>query len=325
MRRYVVRRFLLVLPTALLATILVFLLMKLVPGDAATAIVYGLEETGAADTSAAAAEQQVAKVRRRLGLDKPLPVQYWDWLKTVARGEFGMSIWEFRPVREIILERLPRTAELAAMIMILTFLYGVPLGILAALWQNSWKDQVIRVFTILGLSIPTIWIGILLLFTFSRYLRWIPPIDWKGPMEDPVHNLTMLIFPALIVSYSAGSVVMRMTRSQMLGVLREDYVRTAWAKGLEQRVIVVRHALRNAVLPVLTQFGGLLGTVLLGLVITETMFRIPGMGRSMVDAITNRDYPVIQGIILINVLLVMIVNLVVDLLYSVLDPRIRYS
>jgi peptide/nickel transport system permease protein len=324
-REYVIRRLLLMVPTAFLATLIIFLLMKLVPGDVAMAIVYGSAETGAADQTREATERRVGEVRKRYGLDKPLPVQYWDWLKTVGTGEFGRSIWEFRPVREIILERLPRTIELAVIILVLTVLYGIPLGVLAALWQNTAKDHAIRLFTILGLSVPTIWIGTLFLFYFSRYVGWLPPLDWKGPLEAPLHNLAMVAAPALIVTYNVGSSVMRLTRSQMLEVIREDYIRTAWAKGLEPRRVLMRHALRNALLPVLTQFGGLFSVTLLGLIITETIFHIPGMGRSLVDAIVNRDYPVIQGFILVNVAMVMVINLIVDLLYSVIDPRIRYS
>ena len=325
MRRYAARRVLMMVPTAFFATVLIFLLMKMVPGDAAMAVVYGLDEESEEGLTQESAQEHLAQVRARLGLDKPLPLQYFDWIRTVGRGEFGMSIWESRPVREIIVERFPRTFQMAALILLITAIYGIPLGVAAALWQNSTKDHMIRLFTILGLSVPTIWIATLFLFTFSRYIGWIPPIEWKGPFEAPLHNFQIVVFPGLIVAYSVGSSVMRMTRSQMLEVIREDYIRTALAKGLARRAVVVRHALRNAILPVLTQFGGLFSVTILGLVITETLFHIPGMGKSMVDAISNRDYPVIQGFVLVNVFIVMVINLTVDLLYSVVDPRIRFA
>ena len=312
------------IPTAFLATVIIFLLMKLVPGDVATAIVYGDEESEEG-YSQQETEERIARIRHKYGLDRPLPVQYFDWLKTVGRGEFGISLWQNRPVRDIIMERLPRTAQLAGLIMFFTVVWALPLGVVAALVHNSKTDQFIRVITILGLSVPTIWLAVIFLFTFSRYIGWIPPLEWKSIFEAPVHNLSMVGIPALIVAYNFGAPVMRMTRSQMLEVLREDYIRTARAKGLAQQAVLVRHALRNAVLPVLTQFGGLFSALITGLVIVETVFHIPGMGRSMVDAIGTRDWPVVQGLVLVNVALILLINLAVDILYSVVDPRIRYS
>lgn len=323
MRQYVVRRLLLIVPTALLATLIMFTLMKLVPGDVATAIVYGSEEGGGSTRQQA--EAQLAAVRARYGLDKPLPRQYFDWLKTVGRGEFGMSISESRPVRQIILERAPRTIELALLIVLFIYLQSIPLGIAAALWQDSWQDHLIRLYSILGLSVPIIWIGTAFLFTFSRYVGWIPPLDWKGITEDPLHNLSVVLIPAFLVALSGGASVIRLVRSQMLEVIREDYIRTARAKGLGGRIVVTRHALRNALLPVITQFGSLISVLLLGTVLVESVFHIPGMGKSMVDAIATRDYPVVQGLLLFNVTLVLVINLVIDLSYAVIDPRIRYS
>ncbi len=324
MREYVVRRLLLLIPTAFLATVIMFTLMKLVPGDVAMAIVYSNEEEASATTQAET-DEQLAKIRARYGLDKPLPIQYWDWLKTVGRGEFGNSIWQYRPVRDIILERMPRTIELAMLIVFLSFAQSIPLGVIAALWRNTWMDQAVLLYSILGLSIPTIWVGTLFLFTFSRYVGWIPPIDWRGITEDPLHNLTMIGIPAFLVTFGGGAQVIRMVRSQMLEVIREDYVRTAYAKGLQHSTVVVRHALRNALLPVITQFGSYLSLALLGTVIVETLFHIPGMGKSMVDAIAQRDYPVIQGLVLVNVVIVMAINLVIDISYAWIDPRIRYA
>ncbi len=318
MYHYIIKRVLLMIPTAILATVIVFTLMKIAPGDPATAIL--------ADLDVISQEQQAldeASIRKQFGLDKPLPVQYLNWLGSVARLEFGQSIWQYRPVRDIILERLPRTMELGALIVLLTILWAIPAGILAAVRHNRVTDQVLGVVSIGGLSIPNIWLGTLVILGLSRYFGWIPSLRWTPLLEDPISNLSMLIFPAMIVSSSAGASIMRMTRSQMLEVLREDYIRTAQAKGVGFRLVLVRHALRNALLPVVTQFGGLMSIMVTGVVVTETIFQIPGMGRAMVEAIGNRDYPIIQGLILVNIGLILVVNLTVDLLYGIIDPRVR--
>jgi peptide/nickel transport system permease protein len=320
MRKYIIRRLLLMVPTALLATILVFSLMKMVPGDAALAALADLDVG-----SRAQAEEFEEKLRERYGLNDALPVQYWNWLTSVGRLEFGKSITEKRPVRDIILERLPRTVELAVMAIVLITLYAIPLGIWAAVRQDGLADNIIRVISIGGLSVPLIWIGTMFIFTSSRVFNWLPPLVWKGFLEDPIHNITMVGIPATMLSFGIGASIIRMTRGQMLEVLREDYIRTARAKGLAQNSVLIRHALRNAVLPVLTQFGGIFGGLLAGTVVVETLFGIPGLGRSMVQAINERDFPVVQGLLLLSVAIVLTVNLVVDLLYSVIDPRIRYS
>jgi peptide/nickel transport system permease protein len=209
--------------------------------------------------------------------------------------------------------------------MVLAYGIGIPLGIFAAMWHNRWQDQVIRLVTVMGLSVPTIWLGTLFLFTFSRYVGWIPPLDWRGPFEDPFHNFQMLMVPVVIVAVHGVSSDMRFVRAQMLEVIREDYIRTARAKGLASNVILVRHALRNALLPVMTGVGASISRVITGSVVVETIFHIPGMGRSIVDAIGSRDYPVIQGIVLLFVGVILVINLVTDLLYSWVDPRIRYN
>ena len=320
MREYVVKRLLLMVPTAILATLIVFSLMKLAPGDPATAILADLDVISQAEQA-----RVEETIRRQLGLDQPLPIQYIRWLGSVARLEFGESIYQYRPVKDVVFERLPRTMELGALIVLITALWSVPAGILAAVQHNKMTDQVLRVLSISGLSIPNLWLGTLVIFILAWYFNWIPALRWSPLTDDPIKNLSHLIFPAVIVASSAGASIMRMTRSQMLEVLREDYVRTARAKGLGFNTVLVRHALRNALLPVLTQFGGLMGLMVSGVVVTETIFQVPGMGRAMVEAIGNRDYPIIQGLVLINIALILVVNLVVDLLYSVVDPRVRYS
>ena len=320
MREYVIKRLLLMVPTAILATLIVFSLMKLAPGDPATAILADLDVISQAEQA-----RVEETIRRQLGLDQPLPIQYIRWLGSVARLEFGESIYQYRPVKDVVFERLPRTMELGALIVLITALWSVPAGILAAVRHNQMADQVLRVLSISGLSIPNLWLGTLVIFVLAWYFNWIPALRWSPLTDDPVANLSHLIFPAVIVASSAGASIMRMTRSQMLEVLREDYVRTARAKGLGFNTVLVRHALRNALLPVLTQFGGLMGLMVSGVVVTETIFQVPGMGRAMVEAIGNRDYPIIQGLVLINIALILVVNLAVDLLYSVVDPRVRYS
>ncbi len=308
------------IPTALLATIIVFSLMKLVPGDVAVSL---LADTDVGSRSQA--EAVAERVRERYGLNDALPIQYLNWLNSVVRFEFGDSIIQGRPVRDIIFERLPRTAELTAIAMFLVALYGIPMGILSAVRHDRLTDHVVRVVSILGLSVPLIWLGTLFVFGSSRLFNWGPPLVWRGPLESPAHNLLMLGPPALLISFAIGASIIRMTRGQMLEVLREDYIRTARAKGLSQKAVLIRHALRNAILPVITQFGGILSALLTGTVVAETIFNIPGLGRSMVEAINNRDFAVVQGLVLFNIGLVLIVNLIIDLLYSVIDPRIRYS
>jgi peptide/nickel transport system permease protein len=320
MGKYVTRRLLLMIPTALLATMVVFGLMKLVPGDAAIAILADLD-VGTQEEADVAAD----RLRERFGLNESLPVQYWKWIVSVGKLEFGDSIIQGRPVRDIILERLPRTLELAAIAVVLIFAYAIPMGIWSAVRQDKLADHLIRVISILGLSVPLVWLGTLFMFGSSRLLHWVPPLIYKGPIDSLGTNLLMLGPPAVLLSFAIGASIIRMTRGQMIEVLREDYIRTARAKGLAQSSLLVRHALRNAILPVMTQFGGILGALMTGTVVAETIFNIPGLGRAMVESINNRDFAVVQGLVLINIAMVLMVNLVIDLLYSVADPRIRYS
>ena len=326
-RRYVVRRVLLLIPTAFLATIIMFTMMKLLPGDVATVILFDEDEeslSGGAMTREEL-EEELDKIREQYGLNRPLPPQYIDWLMAVGRGELGTSYYLDIPVRDIVLDRFPRTFELALILVFLTFAQSIPLGVAAAVLQNTWVDRSVLIYSILGLSIPTVWAGVMFLFIFSRYVGWTPPIEWKGITEAPLHNLSMVLVPAVLVTFGGGASVIRMVRSQMLEVIRQDYIRTAYAKGLADRIVIFRHALLNAMLPVITQFGLYMIGALLGTVIVETLFQIPGMGKALVDAIGDRDYPVLQGLLLVNVGLIMIVNLLVDISYAAIDPRVRYS
>jgi peptide/nickel transport system permease protein len=320
MRRYIIKRLLLMVPTAILATLIVFSLMKIAPGDPVTAILADLDVIDQQSQ-----ELDEIALRKLYGLDKPMPIQYFNWLTSVVRLEFGQSIWQYRPVRDIILERLPRTMELGFLIVLFTVLWAIPAGVLSAVYHNKGPDQVLRVVSISGLSIPNVWLGTMIIFGMSRYFGWIPPLRWDGLVQNPIGTLEHLIFPALVISSATGASIVRMVRSQMLEVLREDYIRTARAKGVGFKVVLIRHALRNSLLPVLTQFGGLMSVMVSGVVVTETIFGVPGMGRAMIEAINSRDYPIIQGLILVNIAVILAINLVVDLLYSVVDPRVRYE
>ena len=282
MRKYIVRRVLLMFPTALFATILVFGLMQLVPGDAADA---------ALATSTWGPGSRRRSSRRSSGNATASTTQFPCSTGTGSvpwAGRSSASLRRKGSVRDIIIERMPRTAELAIVAIILVAIYAIPMGIWAAIRQDRLADNVIRVVSISGLSVPLIWLGTVFLFTSSRVFNILPPLVWKGPLEDPVHNLVMVGTPAILLSFAIGASIIRMTRGQMLEVLREDYIRTARSKGLAQSSVLVRHALRNAVLPVLTQFGGIFGGLLTGTVVVETLFGIPGLGRSMVQAINDR-------------------------------------
>lgn len=317
---YLWRRLLLFIPSLVGMSMFIFVLMRLIPGDVAHILVYeaGTEYSGAA-------EKQVKKIRRELGLDKPLIVQFVSWGLGVVQGNFGYSYWERRPVLAIIQERFPRSLELAALTFILAILWAVPLGVYSAVRQNSWADYLVRTLSVSGLSIPLFFSGILILYLLVEVFKWMPPLEFTSFFEDPLENIRQLIWPAAAQAFYISAPIMRLTRSQMLEVIREDYVRTARSKGLRESLIVYKHALRNAVLPVVT-FAGLLGGRLLGgLIIMEAIFAIPGMGSALVAAVNFRDYPTIQAIVFLMAFIFLSLNLVVDMLYGWLDPRIRYA
>jgi len=319
-RTYVLRRLLLFVPTLVGVSILVFLLMRMVPGDIAQILVY---QTGS--ESSAIQERQVRQIRAELGLDRPIVVQYLDWLGAVLRGDFGYSYSQRRPVNEILAERFPRSMELAALTLLLAVLWSVPLGVVSAVRQNTWADYAVRVLSISGLSLPIFFTGVLILYGLVRFFRWLPPLEYSGLLDDPVENLKQMIWPAVAQAYYISAPIMRLTRSQMLEVVRQDYVRTARAKGLAERAVVYRHALRNALLPVVTFIGWWGGRLLGGIVIMEIIFAVPGMGTALVQAVNYRDYPTVQAIIFVMAVVFLAVNLAVDLLYAWLDPRIRYA
>jgi peptide/nickel transport system permease protein len=306
------------IPTLLGAVTLIFLLMRLLPGDVAHYIL------GASESSESN-QQALQQIRHELGLDQPLLVQYGQWLWGAVQLDFGKSYWTRQPVIEELKRRYPMTANLAVMSLLLSILLAVPIGVLSAVRQDTMVDYVSRVFVIAGLSIPSFWLAILIILGLVHYFKWLPPLDYAPFWINPWLNFKQLIFPALATGYRLSAIGARMTRSSILEVLRDDYVRTARAKGLRESVVVLKHALRNALLPVITIVGVELLVLFGGLVVVETVFTIPGIGRFLVDAITHRDYPSIQGLVFMFALFVIVVNLLVDIIYAVLDPRIRYA
>jgi peptide/nickel transport system permease protein len=319
-RTYIARRLLLFVPTLLGASLLIFVLMRLVPGDIAEILVY---QTGS--ESSAVQKRQIEQIRRELGLDRPVATQYLAWLAGAVRGDFGYSYSQRRPVNEILAERFPRSMELAAVTLLLAAIWSIPLGVVSAVRQNTWLDYLVRVLSISGLSLPIFFTGVLILYFLVRVFRWLPPLEYVSLTEAPVENLKQLIWPALAQAYYISAPIMRLTRSQMLEVVRQDYVRTARAKGLGERVVMYRHALRNSLLPVVTFIGWWGGRLLGGVVIMEIIFAVPGMGLALVQAVSYRDYPTVQAIIFVMALIFLAVNLAVDVLYGWLDPRIRYA
>ncbi|HEX6210864.1 MAG TPA: ABC transporter permease, partial [Methylomirabilota bacterium] len=268
--------------------------------------------------------QQVAAVRQQLGLDRPLIVQFGTWLWGVVRFDFGNSLWTGQPIIHELAIRLPLSLQLALMATFVSVLIAIPLGTLAAVRQDTWVDYVVRVISIGGLAIPSFWIGILCILFLVIYFGWGPPLEFTPPWVDPWVNLQMMIWPVVTVGYRYAAVTTRMTRSTVLEVLREDYIRTAWAKGLRERVVVLRHALKNSMLPVITLIGTEFAFLIGGLVVTETVFTLNGIGRFVVEAVAHRDYPVVQALVFLIAFSFVMVNLLVDLTYAWFDPRIRY-
>jgi peptide/nickel transport system permease protein len=323
MYRYIVNRVLLVVPTLVGAAALVFVLMRLIPGD----ICMVRLGSGGASVDPRA----LAVCHAELGLDRPLVLQFLDFAWGFFRLDFGISMWSGKPVAEEIAARLPISLEIAVMATVVAILIAIPLGTISALWQNSWIDHVVRTVAIAGIATPSFWLGIvsiLVVLDVSHALfgaAWMPPIDYVPFWQDPLRNLSMVILPALTVGYRYSAVTMRMTRSAMLEVLREDYIRTARAKGLAERLIINRHALKNALLPVVTLIGIEFAFLIGGLVVTEQVFNLNGVGRLFVLAVQNQDYTLTQALVMLTVAVFVFANLVVDLLYGWLDPRIRYG
>jgi peptide/nickel transport system permease protein len=316
-RTYILKRLLLIVPTLLGVAVIVFLIMRVIPGDVALLILGG-DDGGQIDA------KQLAGVRQKLGLDQPLIVQFGAWLWGVVRLDFGNSLWTGQPIIHELAIRFPLSLQLALMATVVSVIIAIPLGTLAAVRQDTWVDYVIRVVSIGGLAIPSFWIGILCILFLVIFFAWGPPLEFTPPWVDPWANMQMMVWPIVTVGYRYAAVTTRMTRSTLLEVLREDYIRTAWAKGLRERAVVVRHALKNSMLPVVTLVGTEFAFLIGGLVVTETVFTLNGIGRFVVEAVAHRDYPVVQALVFLIALSFVIVNLLVDLTYAWFDPRIRY-
>lgn len=312
---YVAKRLIGAIPTLIGVSLLTFLFIRLIPGDAIAARL---------GTSQALTPEQLASLRAYLGLDQPLPQQYWTWLTSLLHGDLGYSIRTGRPVLVEIAQRLPATLELALAAAVIAVAVGLPLGIVSALHPRSRLDLAVRVAGLIGLSLPNFWLGTLLIVLFSLYLRWMPNTGgYVDFAQDPLANLQFLIFPAVTLGLALAAATMRMTRSAMLDVLGADYVRTARAKGLASNVVLRRHALKNALIVVVTLLGIQVGQLLGGAVVVEEIFSVPGVGRMLLNAILQRDYALVQGTVLAVALLFVALNIIVDLLYGYLDPRIR--
>lgn len=319
MTAFIIRRLLLLVPIFLGISLVVFFIMRLLPGDVAAMIL-----SGGDDRSSGVDPESIAKIREQLGLNQPLVIQYWNWITGLVTFDAGNSLWSGRPVFTEIGEKLPVTIELALLALSVSVVLGIAVGVLSALRQDGWIDYLFRTFTIAGLAIPGFWLGTMAILFLTVYFAWTPPLGYVPFSVDPVANLKQLVMPALVIGYGNAAIIARMTRSTMLEVMREDYIRTAWAKGLAPRSVLLIHALRNSMLPVLTLAAIELGHLLGGTVIMETIFTLPGIGRYLVHAIFHRDYPVVQTLIVLMGVLFVVINLVVDLLYAALDPRIRY-
>jgi peptide/nickel transport system permease protein len=315
MLAYTVRRIALMVPTLLGVAVLTFFLLRVVPGDVVEA---KLRSDGA---SVSAATVQAERVR--LGLDRPLPAQFASWMGGLLTGDLGTSMWTGRPVVEEIGVRLGLTLQVAVMAAIIAVVIAVPLGTVSALFRDTWLDYAVRVFTIAGLAVPSFWLGMLIVLGLLTAFHWSPPVTYTPLWRDPVANLSQLVWPALAVGYRYAAVTARMVRSSVLEVLREDYIRTARAKGVWERRVVVRHAMRNALLPAVTVVGLEFAFLLGGLVVTEQVFNLNGIGRLFVDAVTRSDFVLVQALVMLLALVFVVTNLVVDLLYGVLDPRVR--
>jgi peptide/nickel transport system permease protein len=316
MREYILKRIILVVPILFLVSVMVFSIVRLIPGDV---VVMMFAETGNATP------ERLALFRRQLGLDRPALEQYAVWMGRAVQGDLGDSMWTGRPALEEILKRFPVSGELAVLAMVLACVLALPLGVLAAARQDSAIDYAVRLVSVGMLSIPSFWIGTMVVTFLAIWFQWIPPIGYVSLLDDPWRNVQQLMLPALAIGARASAAIMRMTRSQTLEILRQNYVRTAWAKGLRERVVVLKHALKNAMIPVITIMGNQFGYLLGGTVVMEIIFSLPGVGRLTLDSIIQRDYTQLQGIILFVATVSLLVNLLVDLTYAWFDPRIRYQ
>jgi peptide/nickel transport system permease protein len=317
MLQYTIRRILLAIPTLLGVAVLVFFMLRVMPGD--------IVEIKLRGEGAAVSEETLQAERTRLGLNKPLVEQFADWMIGLVTLDFGKSMWTGNAVSYEIAIRLELSLEVAILATLIAVLLALPLGTIAALYKDTWIDYVVRVLAIAGLAVPSFWLGMLFILGLLIYFSWLPPITFTPIYRDPIANLAQLIWPALAVGYRYSAVATRMTRSSVLEVLKEDYIRTARAKGVFERLVVARHAIRNALLPVITVIGLEFAFLIGGLVVTEQVFNLNGIGKLFVQSVTRSDYTMIQALVMLVAFIFVVVNVAIDLLYAQLDPRIRYQ
>ncbi len=316
MRGYIIRRVLSLLPTLFFASLIVFITVRLIPGD--------IIDMMLSQNDVSADKMSRDQVVAALGLDKPMWKQYFIWVSNIVlHGDLGKSLWQGSPVTEFLLARMPVTFELGLLAMIVGLVIAIPIGVYSAVRQDTAGDYFSRSFSILLLAVPSFWIGTMVMVFPSIWWGWSPEVEFVGFFDNPLQNLKQMIIPAIILGAALSAITMRLTRTMMLEVLRQDYIRTAWAKGLSEPLVVVRHALRNALIPVVTLIGLQAPLLIGGAVIIEQIFVIPGMGLLLLDAVNQRDYPIITGVFLVVGVAVMVINLIVDLSYGLLDPKVR--
>lgn len=318
MTTFIIRRLLQSVVVLVLVSLIVFLAVRLLPGDPILVLV-------SRSDASSFSEEQMAKLRHEFGLDRPLPVQYLDWLGGVLHGDLGMSIFSHTPVADEIFKRLPITFEIGLLGISLGALLGIPVGIISAVRRGQWIDQLVITLSNLGITVPIFWLGLILMLVFGLYLRWLPVMGYTSLWEDWQMHVRQLVMPVFCLSIFPMASVARQTRSSMLEVMHQDYIRTAWSKGLRERDVIFKHALKNGLIPVITTIGLAVPMTVGGSVIVETVFNVPGMGRLAVLSVQTQDYAFVQGIILIIGTAVVLVNLLVELLYGWADPRIRYN
>ena len=320
MRTYIIRRLLLVIPTLILVSMIVFGGIRLIPGDVVLQLV---EEHTFVSTSEA--DETIDAIRAKLGLDVPIHIQYVRWLNGIfTRGSIGVSLWKGTEVSHLIAARLPTSIELVLLSTLISVSFGITLGAYSAIRQDTFTDFLLRGIAIAFLAIPNFWIGIMVIVFPSIWWGWIPPLDYVPFFEDPIANLELFLIPSLLVGAASIGWIMRMMRTMMLEVLRQDYIRTAWSKGLKERQIISRHALKNALIPVVTGIGNSLPILIASSVVVEQIFSLPGVGRLLLSAIASRDYTIIVGATMFIACTVVVINLIVDITYAYLDPRIQY-
>jgi len=320
MRDYIIRRLLLMIPTMLLITIIVFLMVRFIPGDVVELMV--MEH---AQQQAGQVELDVDAMRAMLGLDQPIYIQYGDWMSDVVRGNLGESLWTGRALKDMLVERLPVTFELGILAFLIAQLIAFPVGIYSAMRQDTAGDYLGRSAAIMGLSAPGFWLATMVMVFPAIWWGWSPPVCYIPFLDDPITNLKQFIIPAVLLGAAMSAITMRMLRTTLLEVLRQDYIRTAWSKGLKERVVVMRHALKNSLIPVVTIVSGQIPIMIGGTVIFEQIFSLPGIGRLFFDAIVTRDYTIVSGLNLVLAGVGLFIILATDLSYAYLDPRVRYE